>query len=69
MEGQSLLQRLLLYSNVVTLINVKHLQRGGIRAKLLAADGNHIDTIFLDRRIESLGKYHFGNKLVSEADI
>ena len=40
------------------------IQRGGIRAKLLTADGNYIDTIFLDRRIDSLEKYHYGNKLV-----
>ena len=47
----------------------KQSQRGGIRAKLLAADRNHIDVIFLDRRIELLGKYHFGNKLVNTIDI
>ena len=64
MEEQSLSHRLILYRDVVTLAIVKCLQNGGIRAKLLAADGNHIDTLFLDRRIESLGKYHFGSKLV-----
>ena len=39
-------------------------QRGGIRVKLLAADGNHIDGMFLDRRNISLGNSHYGNKLV-----
>jgi len=41
------------------------IQRDGIRAKLLAADGNYIDAMFLDRRINSLGKYYYGNKLVT----
>ena len=52
-----------MYINAVTLIAV--LQRGGIRAKLLAADGNYIDSMFLDRRVNSVGKCHCGNKLVS----
>lgn len=43
----------------------KHVrQRNGVRAKLLAADGNYIDGMFLDRRNKSLGESHRGNKLV-----
>ncbi|XP_065916887.1 phosphatidylserine lipase ABHD16A-like isoform X2 [Dysidea avara] len=42
----------------------KHVrQRNGIRIKLLAADGNCIDAMFLDRRMTS-HKNDYGNKLV-----
>ena len=40
-------------------------QRRGVRVKLLAADGNCIDGMFLDRRNKSLGTNHYGNKLVT----
>ena len=53
------------YPELVQYVVIDDEQREGIRVKLLAADGNYIDGMFLDRRNKSQGSSHFGNKLVT----
>lgn len=46
---------------------ILRIQKRGRRAKLLAEDGNEIDTMFLDRRND--GAYPHGNTLVRKKSL
>ena len=45
-------------------VSSSSIQYKGQRAKLVTVDGNHIDTMFVDRRNQSSNPSHRGDKLV-----